>query len=244
MTTLHVDRQRLEETAAGYPIVASIEVEPDFPNGLRIHVIEHRPVALLDAGGRTVPVAGDGSVLASLRVDGDLPTIELSGALPARRLPPGAALDAARVAGAAPPAIVRRLESVGREGGARGVVAQIADGPEIVFGAATRVDAKWAATLRVLADEESAGASYLDVRIPERPVAGGLAVETVAPVAPVGADPSIPTDPTIADPVETPSDPALAVPETATPTPAPETAAPVAPTAPQDAGGLTVNPQP
>src|SRR5215207_694477 len=47
MTTLHVDRGRLEEATASFPVVRSIDVEADFPNGMRIHVVEHRPAALL-----------------------------------------------------------------------------------------------------------------------------------------------------------------------------------------------------
>jgi cell division protein FtsQ len=182
MTTLHVDEARLERAAAAFPVVAAIDAQPDFPNGMTIRVIEHRPAALIEANGRRLPVAGDGSVLSGLPVEGDLPTIDLHVAMPQAQLGPGAARDSAAVAGAAAAAILRRLDSLAREGGARGVVAQIEDGPEIVFGTADQLRAKWAAALRVLADEDAAGAAYVDVRIPERPVAGGLAVETVAPV--------------------------------------------------------------
>jgi hypothetical protein len=41
--------------------------------------------------------------------------------------------------------------------------------------------------VRILADPEAAGASYIDVRLPGRPAAGGLPAETVAPVAPAGS---------------------------------------------------------
>jgi cell division protein FtsQ len=54
------------------------------------------------------------------------------------------------------------------------VVAQLEDGTELVFGAPERLAAKWAAAARVLAAEDAEGATYVDVRIPERPVAGGL----------------------------------------------------------------------
>lgn len=185
MTTLHVEEDRLRDAAAAFPVVARIEAEPDFPHAMTIHVVEHRPVALAVAGGREQPLAGDGSVLEGIAVEGDLPTIDLYVTMPQRRLGPGAARDAARVAGAAPPVISRRVESLAREGGARGVVAQLEDGTELVFGAPDRVAAKWAAAIRVLADDEAAGATYVDVRIPERPVAGGLAAATVAPVPPV-----------------------------------------------------------
>lgn len=256
MTTLHVERDRLERAAAAFPVVAAIEVKRDFPHGLTIHVVEHRPAAVVDVDGRSVPIAGDGSVLAGMPVKGDLPTIELSGGLPQRRLPPGAARDSARVAGGAPAVIARRLESVGREGGARGVVVQVEDGPEIVFGGAERVAAKWAAAIRVLADEEAAGAAYVDVRIPERPVAGGVAVETVTPVAPLSdttADPALPTpdptagdsaDPAAAAPVASPVDGTTVTPETAVPAPEPVPEAPVAPVAPDAAGGAAAYPQP
>ncbi len=182
MTTLHVDEARLQRAAAAFPVVARIEAKADFPNAMTIRVIEHRPAALIESNGRRLPVAGDGSVLSGIRVEGDLPTIDLHVAMPQSQLGPGAARDSAAVAGAAPAVILRRVDSLAREGGTRGVVAQIADGPEIVFGTADRLAAKWAAAIRVLADEDAAGAAYVDVRIPERPVAGGLAVETVAPV--------------------------------------------------------------
>ena len=252
MTTLHLEPERLERAAAAFPVVAAIELTRDFPHGLTIRVIEHRPAAIVDVDGRTVPIAGDGSVLAGMPVEGDLPTIELSGALPQRRLPPGAARDSARVAGGAPAVIARRLESVGRESGLRGVVVQVEDGPEIVFGGAERVTAKWAAAVRVLADEEAAGAAYVDVRIPERPVAGGVAVETVTPVAPLGdttSDPALAApDPTAVAPADSavaaPVDGTSVTPETAVPAPAPAPVAPVAPAVPEAGGGAAAYPQP
>ncbi|HWM11422.1 MAG TPA: FtsQ-type POTRA domain-containing protein [Solirubrobacteraceae bacterium] len=189
MTTLHVDERRLQDAAAAFPVVARIEARPDFPHAMTIEVTEHRPVALAVADGREQPLAGDGSLLAGTAVEGDLPTIDLYVAMPQRRLGPGAARDAAQVAGAAPAVVARRVESISREAGARGVVAQLEDGTELLFGTPSQLAAKWAAAIRVLADDEADGAAYLDVRIPERPVAGGLAA---APVAPVG---STPTDP-------------------------------------------------
>ena len=68
-----------------------------------------------------------------------------------------------------------------------GIVVELRDGPELIFGDATRVRAKWIAAVRILADPEAAGASYIDVRLPGRPAAGGLPAETLAPVAPAGS---------------------------------------------------------
>jgi hypothetical protein len=41
-----------------------------------------------------------------------------------------------------------------------------------VFGSRARLAEKWAAAARVVSDPKAAGAAYVDVRIPERPVAG------------------------------------------------------------------------
>ncbi|MEJ7718360.1 MAG: hypothetical protein WKF31_10505 [Thermoleophilaceae bacterium] len=57
-------------------------------------------------------------------------------------------------------------------------------GPAVVLGDLGDLKVKWAATARVLADPASRGAAYVDVRMPERPVAGGL----VEPAAEAGAD--------------------------------------------------------
>jgi cell division protein FtsQ len=202
MTTLNVDEVRLRDAAAAFPIVARIEAKPDFPHAMTIRVIEHRPAAVAVADGRRQPIAGDGSVLDGIAVEGDLPTIDLAVAMPQGRLGPGAARDAAAVAGAAPPVIARRVDSFAREGGARGVVAQLEDGTELVFGSATQLAAKWAAALRVLADDDAVGAAYIDVRIPTRPVAGGLEAATVAPAPLVEETPSasLETDPTYTQP--------------------------------------------
>jgi cell division protein FtsQ len=194
MTTLHVDEARLQDAAAAFPIVARVEAKPEFPHGMTIDVIEHRPAALAVSGGRKQPIAGDGSVLAGLPAKGDLPTIDLAVTMPRSQLGPGAARDAAKVAGMAPPVISRRVDSLQREGGARGVVAELEDGTELVFGTADQLAAKWAAAIRVLADKEATGATYVDVRIPERPVAGGLPAATIAPVPPVAETPSAPIE--------------------------------------------------
>jgi len=212
MTTLNVDRARLADAAAAFPSVARVEATADFPHALHIHVVEHRPVAIAQAGGRSQPLAADGSVLAGVEASDDLPTIDLAVAMPARRLGPGAARDAAAVAGAAPAPFVGRIESLAREGDARGVVATLDDGTEVVFGEPARLAAKWAAAVRVLADDEADGATYVDVRIPERPVAGGLAPvasESYAPAydpvtgAPIDPATGLPIDPSTGAPTYT-----------------------------------------
>ena len=218
MTTLHVDQAELERAIAAYPVVRTLEVQADFPHGLEIHVVEHRPAALV--GG--LPVAGDGTILRGLPVEGSLPKIDADGKLDGDRLTDPAALHAARVAGGAPAPLRGRLERIDVRP-EEGIVVVLRDGPELIFGDAHHVRAKWIAAVRILADPKAAGASYIDVRLPGRPAAGGLPAETVAPVAPAGsAELAAPTDAAPAAPAVDPATEELAP-------PAPATTAPPAP---------------
>ena len=156
----------------------------DFPDGLSIRVVEHHPAALVVSGRSRVPVAADGSVLRGLPVKaGELPLVEASGALPADHVRQADTLSLLRVAGAAPAPLLARVEQIEREA-ERGIVLTLEDGPELVFGDPSRVRDKWRAATSVLADDASQGTSYVDVRLPERPAAGGLAVETIEPTDP------------------------------------------------------------
>ena len=243
MTTLHVDHEALKRAVAGYPVVRDLEVTTDFPHGLNIHVVEHMPAAIAVGAGGRVAVAGDGTILQGVTADKRLPTVEVEGAVGVERLRDSTALASAAIAGAAPPALKGRIAEVG-EDGRLGQVAQLREGPEVIFGDATRLRAKWAAASRVLADLEASGASYVDVRIPGRPAAGGLPAETIVPVAPAGTSPTIPpatgtalagtgVDPAAAattDPTTTwtapPADGTVAPVEGAVPPPAPAAPAP------------------
>jgi cell division protein FtsQ len=98
---------------------------------------------------------------------------------------------------AAPPELRAKVSRV--YAGPRGLTAPLDAGPILYFGGADRLRAKWTAAARVLADRSSAGATYLDLRLPERPAAGGLEDPTPAqPEQPaqngsqVGAQPAQP----------------------------------------------------
>lgn len=252
MTTLHVRLDELEQAIAPYPVVRAIEVRTDFPHGLVIHVVEHRPAALV--GG--LPVAGDGTILRGLPVEGRLPTIDVKADVRGSHLKGSAALHAARVAGGAPAALRSRLDRIDLRS-QEGIVVELRDGPELLFGDATRVRAKWLAATRVLADPDAAGATYIDVRLPGRPAAGGLPATTLSPVAPAGPEELAPPDAaappaTTADPATeqlapaSPTDPAT-TPESGTapaaPAPAPATPSPTAPPADTTgAGGVSPPP--
>lgn len=171
MTTMHVDLDALRTAVAPYPIVKDVRATPDFPHGLKIEVIEHTPVAAVGVEGRKVPVASDGTLLRGSSAR-DLPVLPM-------RMPPAgdkvAAGQAARVVAAlaaAPAPLRRAIEKVFV--GPRGLTVRLSAGPAVYLGSTERVAAKWAAVVAVLADPTSKGATYLDVRLPERPTAGGL----------------------------------------------------------------------
>ncbi len=190
MTTLHLSRERLQSAISRWPVVGDLRVATDFPNAVRIEAVERRPVALVGSGDNRRPVAADGSVLRGLRGKPRLPVIALRGGIGGDRLGSGAALTRLAVAGAAPHALLGRLSAVRRD--ERGLVAEVRQGPAVVLGSPTRLRAKWAAAAAVLADRTSRGAEYLDVRLPGRPVAGGLPQPAPVPLnpSPESEDPS------------------------------------------------------
>ncbi len=253
MTTLHLDREALDRAVAGYPVVRKLEVAPDFPHGLTVHVVEYEPAAIAVSDAGRVPVAGDGTILRGVAVKGSLPTVEVEGALGTEFLLDRTARGAAAVAGGAPAVLRARIEDVQRRSD-DGYVAELRDGPELIFGAATRLRAKWAAAARVLADLEARGATYVDLRIPSRPAVGGLAATTLAPVAPAGpelaatpeAGAVTPESAQSAVPNSVPTD--TATPTTTTPAETTAPSVPEAPTAPVDpltagaGGGATAAP--
>jgi cell division protein FtsQ len=215
-----VDHERLERAVAAFPVVRSLEVSADFPHGLVIHVVEHHPAAIVEVGAQRLPVASDGTLLRGLPVEGRLPALDAKAGVRGERLAGRAALGAAHVAGTAPRALLGRLERVETRAD-DGIVVTMREGPELIFGDATRARAKWIAAARVLADPQAAGATYLDLRLPGRPAAGGLPAETLAPVAPAGitpADPAAgvtgaaPDGPALSGAPTTVTDPALTAP--------------------------------
>lgn len=181
MTTLHVREQALREATASLTSVKDVRVKTDFPHAMTIQVIERRPVAAL-AGGRgerRIPVTGEGVLLRGVTAERDLPSLVLRRTAVGPKVTDRRALRALAVASAAPDPLLRRSSAV--EISSRGVVVSLKNGPELVFGSGEQADEKWRAAARVLAETSAQGATYLDLRIPGRVAAGGL-----APVAPEG----------------------------------------------------------
>jgi cell division protein FtsQ len=172
MTTLHVREDALKAATAQFSSVADLRVHTDFPNGLSIEVIEHRAVAALEVGDRRIAAAGSGLLLRGVTPDEDLPAIRMATAPAGERVDNRNTLTALRIAGAAPAPMLARIDRMWT--GDDGMMLSLVDGPDVIFGDGSDAHRKWLAAARVLADSSAAGATYLDVRIPERVGAGGL----------------------------------------------------------------------
>jgi cell division protein FtsQ len=171
-TTLHVSTADLRTAVAAYPQVKDVRVTTDFPHRLDIEVVEHNPVAVIVADGRRIPVSADGRFLRSVQA-GDVATVQMTNVPGGDRLTDRRAGQAVAMLGAAPAALRAKVADVWT--GSHGLSARLRQGPLLYFGSTDRLAAKWTAVARVLADPDAAGALYLDVRIPERTAAGGLA---------------------------------------------------------------------
>jgi len=173
MTTLHVREDVLRDAVAAHPSVAGLEVDAEPPHRLRIEVRERRPVATLESGAQRVAATGAGLLLRDVRPPESLPRVPVRAVPPGERVTDRRALAALEVAAAAPAPLRTRVRRIGA--GPRGLTLELRAGPALVFGSEGRARAKWAAAARVLAEPDAAGATYLDVRVPERVAAGGLA---------------------------------------------------------------------
>lgn len=183
MTTLHARADALKAAVAPYPSVANVRFTTKFPHTMTIQVVERAPVAEVADGSTRIPVTGGGVLLRGVQPPDRLPTIHVKGGVVGPRVTNARALGAIAVVAAAPAPLLRVSARVVTAG--RGIVVDMRDGPQLVFGSRDDAAAKWAAAARVLAEPSAAGATYLDLRIPGRVGAGGL-----APVTPQETDPN------------------------------------------------------
>jgi len=206
MSTLDVRTGALAAAVAPYRVVRELRATASFPHGLHIDVVEQLPVAALTvAGGRTA-VAADGVVLGPALLSSSLPLLKQgqssAAALPVGRQVQGSSLLASlTLLGAAPAPLARAVARVYT--GPQGVTAAMRNGLVVYFGNATRPHAKWLSLARVLADPSSAGAVYVDVRVPGRPAAGFAGsgppeAGTTGSSPSTAATPTSPADPTTA----------------------------------------------
>jgi cell division protein FtsQ len=175
MSVLDVKRDALLAAVEPYPVVRSLRTTTDFPHGLTITVNAYEPVAALKSGERLTPVAADGTILRGSTTRG-LATVGVRTTPAGNHVGDTQTLRAIRLLASAPAALRSRVARVYR--GHRGLAATLENGPKLYFGGTTRFAAKWGAAAQVLSHRTSKGAAYVDLRIPERPVAGGLQPRT------------------------------------------------------------------
>lgn len=172
MTTMNFNAERVQEAAAGFVDVAGVRVETDFPHGATIFVDVRRPVLVARLNGRTVTLSQNGEVITTATSVAGLPKIEASGSVVNNRVTGGKALSAARLLGAAPDVLMRKVDAI--KWGKFGIVVSMASGPDLYFGTSEDAKRKWRDAATVLASGAVTGASYLDLRVPGRPAVGGL----------------------------------------------------------------------
>jgi cell division protein FtsQ len=171
MTTLNVDEKALRQAVERYPTVGSLEIDSDLPNGLRITVLERRPVAIVTVAGREVPLTADGRMLEGATAASDLPTLSVK-TEPGRNLSDDRGRQLLAMVAAAPTPLRKRARRAYL--GPNGLTLSMDEGPSLYFGNADALGRKWQAASRVLADPTTEGARYIDVRVPARTAVGGL----------------------------------------------------------------------
>lgn len=186
MTTMDFDARALRSSVAAFPIVASVRASTGFPHSIRIQVVERPPVATLLAGGQRTALAADGTALGAQLASGSLPTLTSSFApVPGQRVTDASLQAELSVLSAAPPVLARFIARA--YDGVEGLTVAMRNGLLVYFGDSSRPHAKWLSLAGVLADPSSAGARYVDVRVPERPAAGLPGGTSLTPMQPAGS---------------------------------------------------------
>jgi cell division septal protein FtsQ len=186
---LAVDEAVIARRLQSLPHVHLLDYDRSFPNTLQVRVSVERPVAVLRRADENWLVSGHGRVLRKLerRLRRPLPVVWLPRAFEPeigailRVGEPARAVAALAEAKAAEPRFVRRIWYV--KGGESGLVIVLRDRLELRLGSADELGLKLQAAQRVLAALRASGspASYIDVSVPERPVAGTTLDSQVEP---------------------------------------------------------------
>jgi cell division protein FtsQ len=171
---LALDARELEDTVRALPSVAGVSVDRAFPHTLVVKVAAKRPVAVVRRGGSAWLATGSGGVIREIEVGSERRyprlwltrnvTVEVGGTLPA-----GITAATRALAAAEDVRLPYRVKAVRSAEGQ--LILVFRRGPEVRLGSATDVALKLAVAARVFSLVEE-GTVYLDVSVPERPVAG------------------------------------------------------------------------
>lgn len=186
---LKVDADAITRRLEGLPHVHLLEFDRSFPNELQVHVSVERPVAVLRRGNENWLVSGEGRVLRKLerRLRRPLPVVWVPRAFEPeigaviRSGEPARAVAALAEASARAPRFARSLWYVKQQEEELTIV--LRDRMELRLGNASELALKLRVAERVLAAVRATGspATYIDVAVPERPVAGTTLDSQVEP---------------------------------------------------------------
>jgi len=186
---LKVDDAAIARRLERLPHVHLLGYDRSFPNRLRVYVSVERPVAVLRRADENWLVSGQGRVLRKLegRLRRPLPVVWLPRSVEPRigvilrTDEPARAVAALAEIRANDPRFSRRIWYV--VGGEHGLMMVLRDHFELRLGNAAELPLKLRVARRVLAAVRSTGApaSYIDVAVPERPVAGTTLDSQVEP---------------------------------------------------------------
>jgi cell division protein FtsQ len=157
---------------ADLPQIARVSFDRDFPHTLKVTVTVEKPVAVLRKAAEAWLVSGSGRVLQALRPGSypPLPRIWLAAETDVAVGAPVETGDAVTVAAALRgghfPARVLSVQDIG----SGQVVLQLAGGRQVRLGDLSNLAVKLAVAAAIL--PRSVGASYIDVSVPTRAVAG------------------------------------------------------------------------
>jgi cell division septal protein FtsQ len=197
-STIDFDEEAVRAAVTGKEPIRSFAVDTHPLHGVTVTVVLYMPVAAAGLNASAAQaVAADGTVLPGVSATG-LPLVQTSVA--GGYVRGKVVLESLRVLAAAPPQFRRRVKAFAKDR-KFGLFATMDNGTKIYFGDSSLPARKWAAASTVLADPKVAGATYVDVRVPRRPVVGGVQGGVIG-----GVDPADPNQPVGGDNVDTQTD--------------------------------------
>jgi cell division protein FtsQ len=172
---LALGRGEVERRAQGLPYVVSASYDRDFPHTLRVTIVEERPVAVVHRGHDLFLVSARGRVIRPLAAKAmlDLPRIWL---------PRDADVSVGATLGGDPAAAVAALVPLRRlrfplrvataEASGGQLSVRLRTGLEVRLGDSRDLPLKLSVARQIAPTIAAGTATYLDVSVPDRPVAG------------------------------------------------------------------------
>jgi cell division protein FtsQ len=174
-----VDLHAARRDVAALPTVAAVDFDRAYPHTLRVMIVPERPVAVVRQGAEAFVVSERGRVTAHVERTAQ-PALARIWVAKDVRLDPGELVDGdlrTAVRAVAPLAGVDFPSRVVSVTTTNGLMLRLGSGLELRLGDTSNVDLKLAVAGRVL-HLLPVGSGYLDVSVPDRPVAGAATLDS------------------------------------------------------------------